>query len=34
MVKTKTKLFLKFKMCFLSKFDKNLIKVWAYYGKE
>ena len=34
MVETKTKLVLKFKMCFLSKFDKNLTKVLAYYGKE
>jgi hypothetical protein len=34
MVETRTKLVLKFKMCFLFKFDKNLIKVWPHYGKE
>ena len=33
-VETKTKLVLKFKMCFQFKFDKNLIKVWSYYLKE
>ena len=33
-VETKKKMFLTFKMCFLFKFDKNLIKAWSYYGKR